>query len=61
MKVHLVLRHPRHPYRREDYMDAATVEGCYADKKQADDEAEKKNKNTYHFKYSVQTKVVKPA
>lgn len=60
MKVYLALKHPRHPFGGDvRYLEAATVEGVFANKDDAQILVDTKNAKTQFFKWSVQTKMIK--
>jgi len=59
--VYLLLKHPQHPYALRAFLEAATVEGVFADKAQAKAIADEKNKRAMYKHWSVKAKRVTQA
>ena len=59
-RVHIVLKHPRHPYTLEGFLSAGEVASCHSTSKAAHQEAGQKNqRGTGHYLYSVKSVTVK--
>lgn len=61
MKVYIAMKHPRHPYDRNNYLETGTVEKVFAEKKVADSFVSEKNKKATNSFWSVKTKLIEPS
>ena len=57
MSVHILMKHPRHPY-HAGHLEAGVIVGVYADKRDAQEIAKAKNGRSSYL-YSVHTKRIK--